>query len=327
MQTMRRYYSNTLSDSEKQNTMNIFLGIFVPEPGKPPIWEKDYNFDYYIHHQKPARECKPLTQWWNPELLEFLPFSLDIGRKTCTELTRTQNMNDIIDDFYHPFELTVLQDLFAFAEINHSVRDYMPNCTTDFSPFSVRVRLGKKREEMSSAKANLTLKNPNLAGKSTSSNTSTDDESDQSGSDSSDSESESEQDSLEGDNTAGYISFESVFPSFESVYGKELVAPNKEDMQLYRRSAALSRDSGPLPGHRKASATSVPHPLARPILRPRACPIPVHDYSQCLLPPIPEASRKIYENYIKVGQQGPNNPSEKTLEIYRNYVNMYKNTS
>ena len=46
----------------------------------------------------------------------------------------------------------------------------------------------------------------------------------------------------------GYISFESVFPSFESVYGSALVAPNKEDMQLYRRNAALSRDSGPLPG-------------------------------------------------------------------------------
>ena len=55
MQTMRRYYSNTLSDSEKQSTMNIFLGIFVPELGKPPIWEKDYNFDYYLHHQVSSR--------------------------------------------------------------------------------------------------------------------------------------------------------------------------------------------------------------------------------------------------------------------------------
>ncbi len=31
--------------------MNVFLGIFVPESGKPPIWEKDFNFDYYLHHQ------------------------------------------------------------------------------------------------------------------------------------------------------------------------------------------------------------------------------------------------------------------------------------
>ena len=37
---------------------------------------------------RPIRECKPLTQWWNPELLEYLPFAMDIGRKTCSELTR-----------------------------------------------------------------------------------------------------------------------------------------------------------------------------------------------------------------------------------------------
>ena len=36
MQTMRRYYSNTLSDAEKQNTMNIFLGVFLPSSPRPP---------------------------------------------------------------------------------------------------------------------------------------------------------------------------------------------------------------------------------------------------------------------------------------------------
>ena len=45
------YYNLYFSDAEKQNTMNVFLGIFVPESGKPPIWEKDFNFDYYLHHQ------------------------------------------------------------------------------------------------------------------------------------------------------------------------------------------------------------------------------------------------------------------------------------
>ena len=53
-------------------------------------------------------------------------------------------------------------------------------------------------------------------------------------------------------------------------------------------------------GSRTVSANAVPHPLARPILRPRACPIPVHDYDHCLLPPISDESLKIYENYIKV---------------------------
>lgn len=48
MQTLSRYYSNTFSDAEKQNTMNLFLGLFVPEPNRPPIWE--YPNDYQLHH-------------------------------------------------------------------------------------------------------------------------------------------------------------------------------------------------------------------------------------------------------------------------------------
>merc|ERR1712106_577171 len=100
--------------------------------------------------------------------------------KSATQLLRLQTHLDPLDDYYRPFELTVLQDLFAFSEINHSVRDYMPNFTTDFSPFSARVRLGKKREEMSSSKTNLAAKNPSVAGNSTSSTTSAEEDSDES---------------------------------------------------------------------------------------------------------------------------------------------------
>lgn len=33
-QTLSRYYSNTFSDTEKQHSMNIFLGYFVPSENK-----------------------------------------------------------------------------------------------------------------------------------------------------------------------------------------------------------------------------------------------------------------------------------------------------
>merc|ERR1719318_961345 len=100
--------------------------------------------------------------------------------KSATQLLRLQSHLDPQDDYYRPFELTELQNLFAFSEINHSVRDFMPNFTTDFSPFSARVRLGKKREEMSSSKTNLAAKNPSVAGNSTSSTTSAEEDSDES---------------------------------------------------------------------------------------------------------------------------------------------------
>ena len=144
MQTMRRYYSNTLSDAEKQNTMNIFLGIFRPVAGQAAIWERDYNSDYYLHHQLVRAEAgRPLTQWWDPELALHLPLPRELADKSCTQLVTSQSSTEILDDFYRPLELTVLQDLFAFSEINHSVRDYMPHFTTDFSPFSPRVSQSK----------------------------------------------------------------------------------------------------------------------------------------------------------------------------------------
>lgn len=35
-------------DTEKQNAINLFLGLFVPNENELAIWEQ--NFDYYLHH-------------------------------------------------------------------------------------------------------------------------------------------------------------------------------------------------------------------------------------------------------------------------------------
>ena len=39
--SLRRFYSNKVTDVEKQHAMNLFLGNFVPEVGKPELWESD----------------------------------------------------------------------------------------------------------------------------------------------------------------------------------------------------------------------------------------------------------------------------------------------
>ena len=110
MQTMRRYYSNTLSDAEKQNTMNIFLGIFRPNPNQAPIWERDNNSDYYLHHQVvKVNISKPLTQWWDKNLINHLPLPRELAEKSCTQLVYNQNNLELLEDYYRPFELTVLQ--------------------------------------------------------------------------------------------------------------------------------------------------------------------------------------------------------------------------
>merc|ERR1712025_457529 len=203
-----------------------------------------------------------------------------MGMKSITQLQKLDTHLDPQDDYYRPFELTVLQDLFAFSEINHSVRDYMPNNTTNFSPFFARGNLlGKKREEMSSSKTNLSKKNPSVAGNSTSSSTSTEEVSE----DEDELPTEDIPDKTINSNSSGYISFQSLLPASNVVSVPE---PSASDLQLYRSMASLSKLSGPPMFSRKVSLTALPHPLGRSIDANAPCPIPVHDYEQVLLKPI-----------------------------------------
>ncbi|CAI5744063.1 unnamed protein product [Peronospora destructor] len=46
--SIRRYYSNSFTDTAKQDAIKIFLGHFVPTENSPPLWELDS--DYYLHN-------------------------------------------------------------------------------------------------------------------------------------------------------------------------------------------------------------------------------------------------------------------------------------
>ncbi|KAJ6297285.1 hypothetical protein OIU78_022924 [Salix suchowensis] len=47
IKSIKRYYSNENTDGEKQDAINLFLGYFQPQEGKPPLWELDS--DYHLH--------------------------------------------------------------------------------------------------------------------------------------------------------------------------------------------------------------------------------------------------------------------------------------
>ncbi|XP_054805022.1 phosphoinositide phosphatase SAC3-like isoform X2 [Prosopis cineraria] len=44
--TLQRYYSNAYMDAEKQDAINVFLGHFQPQHGKPALWELDSDQHY-----------------------------------------------------------------------------------------------------------------------------------------------------------------------------------------------------------------------------------------------------------------------------------------
>ncbi|KAL8172570.1 hypothetical protein V2J09_024374 [Rumex salicifolius] len=55
--SIKRYYSNAYTDGEKQDAINLFLGYFKPQEGKPALWELDS--DYYLHVSGVGDELLP----------------------------------------------------------------------------------------------------------------------------------------------------------------------------------------------------------------------------------------------------------------------------
>lgn len=45
--SIQRYYSNAITDAEKQDALNLFLGHFRPQDNRPALWELDS--DYHLH--------------------------------------------------------------------------------------------------------------------------------------------------------------------------------------------------------------------------------------------------------------------------------------
>lgn len=133
MQSLSRYYSNAFSDSDKQNAINLFLGIYQASKSSP-LWEQ-LN-DYALHHTfalcKPAPENGPgksernssfgshtrYTKWWSDELALCLPraareFFKDSRRLDPIFIKRFLTY-DWFFDVHRLQECTILQDLFLF---------------------------------------------------------------------------------------------------------------------------------------------------------------------------------------------------------------------
>ncbi|RQO84974.1 hypothetical protein POPTR_001G163900v4 [Populus trichocarpa] len=51
--TLQRYYSNAYMDAEKQDAINVFLGHFQPQQGKPALWELDSDQHYDVGRRGP----------------------------------------------------------------------------------------------------------------------------------------------------------------------------------------------------------------------------------------------------------------------------------
>lgn len=147
MQTLSRYYSNAFSDADRQDAINLFLGVFQPLEGKSHLWE--LPTDYYLHHKNTVALLSPkrsYTHWWTPDVLMNLPLPYDEvpcseNLKKMTVIKKTDKSDEEIDvytEFYRPYELSSFDDAFCLRMTN-SAKDFMPkNVGIDPSPFTIR---------------------------------------------------------------------------------------------------------------------------------------------------------------------------------------------
>ncbi|KMR04853.1 polyphosphoinositide phosphatase [Lasius niger] len=317
MQTLSRYYSNTFSDQEKQHTINLFLGLFVPEEGKPPIWE--LLTDYYLHHPpacRYSRKRRLLTQWWNKNVLKCLPYAFDEITKSCLEMIQVQNsMEEMIDvyyDYHRPYELSLLSEVYAY-KISHSIRDFMPHFTTCYSPFAVRVRPGRRREE--AGNKNLNMKNPSMTGQSsTSSTTSSASSSEDSSSDEDESHQQMDDSQLIiSKDSSELISFESLFPSMKQVYGTQPEYPKRNNILLYKRFVLIGRN---------ATYTTDSSKLRSKLIQQAS--FPESTTAVITLPSVKDANISIYEQYVKRATSGGSIPNPNDMNLYETYATQYK---
>uniref|UniRef100_A0A1B6MPG8 Uncharacterized protein n=1 Tax=Graphocephala atropunctata TaxID=36148 RepID=A0A1B6MPG8_9HEMI len=224
--------------------------------------------------------------------MDCLPFSVAQCHKTCKGFTQVYPQDiefvDAYSDFHRPHEFTELNETYA-NKISHSVRDFMPHCVTDFSPFTVRIRPGRRREEMGRGAA--AGKNPSLTGQSSTSSTASTDSSEESDEESMDPHhSESYHSSPAKDMTSsGLVTFDSLFPSFQQTYGQELQPPSKADTHLYKRYVLM---------YRTANKT-IEQPLSSGMVSPtQPQPLVRTSAFEVTPPEVSEESVAIYRQYV-----------------------------
>lgn len=221
----------------------------------------------------------------------------------------------------------------------------MPNnCGTDFSPFAVRVRPGKRREELSSKNA-LALRNPSLTGQSSTSSTasgtrfinccitdnfdfvpcktkvtyifSTESE------DSSDDEikpfqpkSEEKADKIpEKKPSSEGLTFAALLPSMKEVYGTDIHPPHRNDIGIYRKYANMAISSCIQPDLPSGKTATY-----KRLMLVQQSAFTIDNTLQVTTPFVGKSSLDVYFNYCFKGRKCPLSINPSDLNLYRRYA-------
>eukprot|EP01097_Dermamoeba_algensis_P004462 TRINITY_DN2909_c0_g1_i1.p2 TRINITY_DN2909_c0_g1~~TRINITY_DN2909_c0_g1_i1.p2 ORF type:complete len:361 (-),score=73.81 TRINITY_DN2909_c0_g1_i1:35-1117(-) len=125
--TLKRFYSNSFTDADKQNSTNLFLGHFVPWrevllKNSPHLW--DLENDFHLHLKKEDNRLIGNEKWWEEPIANWNQRDTSEGKG---EMVRTSSLvkkdrqrpirevrNDIyFDEFYHRYKFSFLEMIFV----------------------------------------------------------------------------------------------------------------------------------------------------------------------------------------------------------------------
>lgn len=364
LQTLSRYVSNTFSDADKQNAINVFLGVYIPHlclsKNYPHVW--DLVTDFYLHNQITVsrnlnRTSRPLSCWWEERVAAALPLPSDQVFKGvfqsgiyCVPSDQSNENNDGFYEQYKPYEFTVL-DTTLYSHMLHTVKDFMPDFTTDFSPFKVRPykrRASQTLETLRLSGSSLRSKlmfgsNPSISPAPTSIHSSpspSETDSDEFADDDINFPS-TRSDSADADSDS-YVSlvdlpklrtFESLLGSSETRYGKLFCEPSKDDMKLYQKYVKFGEDSGEYSYKRIGPLMDTTQdvsndqmmngpnhvPLESPLFSRKSFFKPSEDDS-FVFKPLSDEDKRIYQEYVARGVRGALKPAPRDMCLYQSYV-------
>jgi hypothetical protein len=123
---IKRYYSNSFTDAEKQHAINLFLGYYVAKDNTIDLW--DLSSDFYMHNRKPFENghVKSYLNWFDKEGLQNNELS-----GAMTDEVVEENLKKDFDQFkiyYNPDGYTQLDKLFSFRMMstNSNVSSFVP---------------------------------------------------------------------------------------------------------------------------------------------------------------------------------------------------------
>ncbi|SCU84337.1 LAME_0C09098g1_1 [Lachancea meyersii CBS 8951] len=135
IESIKRFYSNSFVDAQRQDAINLFLGHYVWQPGTPALWE--LNTDFYLHMGTDTDNgLRSYTKWWNIYYTKSLRNTikeeiLDKNNDVTTEKAYHNvrgypgAFDNYWNEYYAPRLLSSLQELFAYKM--NSTRRYNTN--------------------------------------------------------------------------------------------------------------------------------------------------------------------------------------------------------